>query len=447
MTDDGLFAPIFTTDALLEATGTRAWLQAMLDVERALSEAAAALDLIPAEAASAIAPSCVAERFDAARLGREGRLGGNPVIPLVAALRAAVPPEASDWVHWGATSQDILDTAAMLVCQRSMSLIDRDLDGLAAGCADLAAHYRDTLMVGRTLLQHALPITFGLKAAGWLQATLDARHAMNAARARLSVQLGGAVGTLAAFGGRGTELVARLASDLHLVEPTLPWHAARQRVAEVGAALGLVAGTAAKIGRDVALMMQTEVAESAEPGGDGRGGSSTMPHKRNPVGAAAISAAARRAHALLPVLFAAMEAEHERAAGAWHAEWETLNEMLRLSGGAAARARETVAGLEVDPVRMAANLSLTGGVILSERVAMALTERAGRQAAVDAVRRAAQRTADNEGSFADELLAETDVAVHLAPGELDDLLDPASYVGAAGELVDRVLDAYRREDS
>jgi len=172
-----------------------------------------------------------------------------------------------------------------------------------------------------------------------------------------------------------------------------------------------------------------------------------MPHKRNPVGAAAISAAARRAHALLPVLFAAMEAEHERAAGAWHAEWETLNEMLRLSGGAAARARETVAGLEVDPVRMAANLSLTGGVILSERVAMALTERAGRQAAVDAVRRAARRTADNEGSFADELLAEKDVAVHLSPGELDDLLDPASYVGAAGELVDRVLDAYRREDS
>ena len=443
MSTDGLFAPIFTGDELLQATDDRAWLQALLDVEAALAGAEADTGIIPTPAAEIITTFCTGagatDRFDSSQLGRAARLGGNPVIPLVEILTAVLPPEARGWVHWGATSQDILDTAAMLLCRRALEIIEADLDGLADGCAALADRYRTTLMAGRTLLQHALPITFGLKAAGWLIGTLDTRGRVVEARSFLPIQLGGAAGTLAALGPDGPAVASRLASRLQLVEPLIPWHTSRQRVAELGATLGLVAGHAANIATDVALLMQTEVAEAFEPAGPGRGGSSTLPHKRNPVAAAATSAAARRAHALIPVLFTGMVQEHERAVGGWQAEWETLTELLRLAGGAAGRVRETVQGLEVDPNAMRDNLDRTDGLLMAERVTLALARHMDRSEA----RKGVQRAARSGTSFRTGLLADPAITSVLSADEVDRLLDPAGYLGATSTFIDRALQAHR----
>jgi 3-carboxy-cis,cis-muconate cycloisomerase len=445
--DGGLFGPILTTDELLAATGDRAWLQALLDTEAALAGAGADVGIIPVETATSIAGCCVAERFDPDELGRAARLGGNPVIPLVSALRAEVPAEARNGVHRGATSQDILDSAAMLITRRALVPIDRDLAVLAAALAGLADRHRDTLMAGRTMLQQALPITFGLKAAGWLVEVLDVRSQVTAVRSRLAVQLGGAVGTLASLGDDGPAVAARLASRLGLAEPVVPWHTGRQRLAEVAAALGQAAGTAAKIAMDVALLMQTEVGEAFEPAAAGRGGSSTLPHKRNPVGAAAVSAAARRVHALLPVIYGGMIQEHERAVGGWQAEWQTLTELLQLAGGAVARVAETIGGLEVDSRAMADNLARTGGLLMAERVTLALSRTMDQADATQTVQRAGRRTATSGRSFAAELLDEPAVAGVLSAAELEELLDPAGYLGASATWIDRALRAHRESEA
>ena len=438
-TESGLFAPIVTGDELLAATDDRAWLQALLDVEGALAGAEADVGIIPTTAAEVISACCTADRFDPSELGRAARLGGNPVIPLVEALTAAVPPEAKSWVHWGVTSQDILDSAAMLVTRRGLEVIEADLTGLADGCAALADRYRTALMAGRTLLQHALPITFGLKAAGWLVGTLDVRGRVVDVRSRLPIQLGGAAGTLAAFGADGPAIAARLADRLKLAEPLIPWHTSRQRVADVAATLGLVAGQAAKIAIDVALLMQTEVGEAFEPAGPGRGASSTLPQKRNPVGAAAASAAARRAHALMSVLFTGMVQEHERAVGGWQAEWQTLTDLLRLAGGSAGRVRETIEGLEVDQQAMRDNLDRTEGLLMAERVTLAL----GRTMERSEANRVVQRAAQSPGSFLAGLLNEPAVTRVLSTRDLEELLDPAGYLGATNVLIDRALQAHR----
>jgi len=439
----GIFEPIVTSDDLLATTDDRAWVRAMLDVEAALARVEARHGVIPGEAAAAIGAGCDTAPVDLDELGRAARAGGNPVIPLVAILRRALPPSARDWVHWGATSQDVLDTAAMLIVARSLPLIDADLTQLAAGCAGLAERHRSTPMAGRTLLQHALPITFGQKAAGWLVAALDARAALRNVVPRLAVQLGGAAGTLAALGDAGPEVLRSLALDLGLAEPVLPWHTDRTRVAEVASALGLVAGTGAKIAFDVALMMQTEIAEVQEPAAPGRGGSSTLPHKRNPVGAAAVGAAERHATSLVGLLLAGMVQEHERAVGAWQAEWEALGSLLRVAGGIAARVAETVVGLEVSTDAMARNLRQSGGLLLSERVVIALSPAVGREKALAAVRRAGERRSTSGRSFADELLEEPAVRDHLGPAEVARLLDPLGYLGSAERFVDRALAAYR----
>jgi 3-carboxy-cis,cis-muconate cycloisomerase len=433
-----LFDPIFSTDEVLAATGPNAWLQAMLDVEAALAGVEAEMALLPADAAATIVGCCRVERFDAGELGRAARQGGNPVIPLVEALRAAVPEPAAQWVHRGATSQDILDSAAMLVARRSIVLIDGELDGLAAACAELAARHGHTVMAGRTLLQQALPVTFGVKAAGWLVGTVEARTRLGEAASLLAVQLGGAAGTLAAFGSDGPEVVRRLSARLGLAEPLLPWHTNRVRVADVASALGMVVGAAAKVALDVGLLMQTEVAEVREPH---PGGSSTLPHKRNPIGAATVGAAARRAPALVSMMLGAMVQEHERALGGWQAEWQTMTELLRLAGGAAGRARETVAGLEVDVDRMGGNLR---DVIMSERVVLALEPCLGRSEATRLVEQAAERTTASGRSLGEELADEPAVARALSREEIDDLVDPAGYLGASDALVERALEAYRR---
>jgi 3-carboxy-cis,cis-muconate cycloisomerase len=351
----GLFDEILARGPVRTAVGDRAWLAALLDVEAALARAQAALGLVSAEAAAAIVAACDPNGYDISALARAAASSGNPVLPLVHALREAVGPVAARSVHKGATSQDVLDTAAMLVAQRALGPLLADLSGAADAAARLARRYRDTPMAGRTLLQQAEPVTFGLKAAGWLVALEEAvARLTEVRRTRLAVQLGGAVGTLAAYGDAGPALVARFAAELGLAEPVLPWHTDRTRIAELAGALGMTAGVAGKAARDVTLLAQREVGEIAE---DSPGASSTMPHKRNPVAAISTLACAAQAPGLVATLLSAMVQEHERAAGAWHAEWRPLRELLVAVGSAAHWLRECLAGLVVDPGALAANLA------------------------------------------------------------------------------------------
>jgi 3-carboxy-cis,cis-muconate cycloisomerase len=427
------FSAIFVPRELREAVSDRAWLQGMLDAEHALARAGAAVGLVPEAAAARIGEVCRAELYDTARLAEDGRAVGNPAEPLVRELRTAVGDEAAEYVHLGATSQDIVDTAAMLVSRRAVALLLADLDRLADGCAQLARAHRSTPIAARTLLQQAVPTTFGLKAAGWLVSVFEARRRLAAVRdERLAAQLGGAAGTLAAIGDKALEIVGLYAQDLELPEPVVPWHTNRQRMAELGAALDAAAGAAAKIGRDVTLLAQTEVGEVAEASG---GGSSTLPQKRNPVRSTLAVACARLANAHAGVLLGELAHEHERAVGGWHAEWEALSGALAFTGGSAAAAADAVAGLEIDAERMRANLEASGGLVLAERVSFALTPRLGRSEAHEVVAEAARGDSFREALLADERTG-------LSAEELDALLDPTGYLGAAEVLVDRALAEY-----
>ncbi len=447
MSED-LFGPLFVPDAIREAVGGQAWLQAMLDAEAALAIAEARAGLIPTGEAAAIAECCDVNRFDPEEIGREGRAAGNPVPALVKALTEAVPGDAARHVHKGATSQDIMDTAAMLVAQRILDLILAEVDGVASACARLAENYRETLMPGRTLLQQALPTTFGLKAAGWLVAVLEARSRLLATRdSGLYAQLGGAAGTLASLGSPGLRVLQEFARELNLAEPVVPWHTARLRVAELGGVLALTSGVMHKLACDVVLLAQTEVGEVVESSEGGRGGSSTLPHKRNPVGSVLASACARRVPPLAETLHAAMAQEHERAVGAWHAEWETLSDVLALTGGATAAMREVMEGLEVRPGRMRENLDATGGLLLAENITTIAAEKIGRLEAHELVEAASQRTFTNESTLREEIMAEPALREHLTPEEIDAALDPEQYLGSAGAFIDRALDLYHEEVS
>jgi 3-carboxy-cis,cis-muconate cycloisomerase len=353
-----MFDRIFVPAPLREVLSDEAWLQAFLDVERGLALAEASAGLIPETAAAEIAEACRAERFDAAALADEGRAPGNPVEPLVRGLREAVGDAAADHVHQGATSQDILDTAAMLVTRAALDLVLESLDAVAAETAALADRHRSTAMVGRTLLQQAEPTTFGLKAAGWLLGVLDAHWALTRVREeRLVVQLGGAAGTLAALGDAGPEVMKRMAEELSLGEPAAPWHTNRVRIGELGASLALTAGAVAKVGIDIGLLSQNEVGEVSEAN---PGVSSAMPHKRNPIGSVLAVACARQAQAQAAVLVSSLVQEHERAFGAWHAEWPALVGALGYTGGAVEAGRRALDGLEVHEERMQANLAASG---------------------------------------------------------------------------------------
>ncbi|HYM59015.1 MAG TPA: 3-carboxy-cis,cis-muconate cycloisomerase [Solirubrobacteraceae bacterium] len=442
MSTSELFDGVLARGGVREEVGDRAWLQAMLDVEAALARSLAVAGLMPAEHAEQIAASCRAERFDAAEIGARAADTGNPAAPLARALTAAVEGPAAGQVHRGATSQDILDSAAMLVAHRALGPLLADLAAAADAAAALAREHRATVMAGRTLLQQAVPTTFGLKAAGWLVALDEGAARLRQVRGtRLAVQLGGAAGTLASLGDHGVAVASRLARELGLAEPVLPWHTDRTRPAELAGALGEACGAIGKVARDVVLLSQTEVAEVREGGGD-RGGSSTMPHKRNPVAAVAAQACARQAPGLVATLLAAMEQEHERAAGAWHAEWRPLTELLRATGSAAIWLRDCLEHLEVDPERMRANLDCTGGLLLAERVTAALAPALGRQAAHDLVQRAAAETHASGRPFADVLEQQAAVAAHLGPGAAAALLDPSSYLGSAAALIERALRAH-----
>jgi 3-carboxy-cis,cis-muconate cycloisomerase len=397
-----------------------AWLQAMLDAEAALARALASAGVIEETEAEAIAAACVADRFDAAAIAEAASGSGNPVVPLKAALTEAVEGPAAAHVHRGATSQDILDTAAMLVAAGAIDPLLDDLLAARLAAGELARAHRDTPVAGRTLLQQAVPTTFGLKAAGWMAGLEDARRWLNELRVeRLAAQLGGAAGTLASLGDAGPAVAEAYADALGLPEPVLPWHTLRGRIGELASALAVTSGAVAKVARDVILLSQTEVAEVREARG---GGSSTMPHKRNPVAAICALASARQAPGLAATLLGAMVHEHERAAGAWHAEWRPLGELLRSTGSAVAWIRDSLEGLEVDPGRMRANLEATGGRVMAERLKGELSE------------------ADLERALESE-----DFRAAVEDLGAGDLLDPAGYLGSAGELVDRALDFYDRE--
>jgi 3-carboxy-cis,cis-muconate cycloisomerase len=442
-----LFRPIFVPERFSKAVSGRAWIGAMLEAEGALAVAQARAGLIPHQAAEIIVSCCDADRFVPEEIGRKGHAQGNPVPPLVHSLTRAVArvsEDAAGHVHKGATSQDIMDTAAMLVCQNALGLVLAEIDGISAACARLADTYRDTITPGRTLLQQALPTTFGKKAAGWLVSVLEARTRLRELRqSGLAVQLGGAAGTLASLGPAGTQVLGEFARELDLAEPVVPWHTDRVRISDIGGVLSLVAGVMGKISQDVILMAQTEVGEVAEPAGEGRGGSSTLPHKQNPILSVIAAANARRVLDLSHTLQVAMVGEHERATGAWHSEWETLSDALALAGGAAAAVREVTEGLEVYPAKMLENLNATGGLLLAENVATVTAEHLGRLEAHELVEEASHRALESGRSFREELLSEPRLGEVLSEGEIDAALDPAHYLGSAGEFVDRALTLYR----
>ena len=442
-----LFRPIFVPEGFSEAVSGRAWIGAMLEAEGALALAQARTGLIPRQAAEIIVSCCDADRFVPEEIGREGRAQGNPVPPLVRALTEAVSEiseDAAGHVHKGATSQDILDTAAMLISRHALGLILAEIDGISAACARLADTFRGTIMPGRTLLQQALPTTFGKKAAGWLVSVLEAGIRLREMRqSGLAVQLGGAAGTLASLGPAGTKVLGEFSRELELAEPVIPWHTDRVRISEIGSALSLVAGVLGKISQDVILMAQTEIGEVAEPAGEGRGGSSTLPHKRNPILSVTAVANARRVLDLSHTLQAAMVGEHERAAGAWHSEWETLSDALALAGGAAVAVREVTEGLEVYPEKMLENLDATGGLLLAENVVTLAAQHLGRLEAHDLIEEASHRALESGKPLREELLSEPGLGEILSEEEIDAALDPAHYLGSAGEFVDRALKLYR----
>ncbi|MFC0862529.1 3-carboxy-cis,cis-muconate cycloisomerase [Sphaerimonospora cavernae] len=472
--DVGLLTPIVAGSRVEALTGDAAFVRGMLDAEAALTRAQAALGLAPSAAAAAVtAAAGQTSRFDVRDLALRARSGGNPVIPLVADLTAAVAehdPEAAPYVHRGATSQDIWDTAAMLVAARALEPILTDLDRTAGALARMAVEHRDTPMPGRTLTQHAVPTTFGLKAAGWRSLVTAARDRLAAARAALPAQLGGAAGTLAAFQEYASQeyalqewrpesvlrLLAAYAAETGLAEPALPWHTLRTPVADLAGALAFGSGALGKLAADVLVLSRTEIGEVSENIG---GGSSAMPQKANPVASALIASAARQVPALAAVLYGSLAAEDERPPGAWHAEWQPMREALRLVGGSAATAAELAEGLRAHPRRMGDNLDLTGGLIVSERLSAALAAEIGREHAARAVKaaaravqtravqtravrpRAVQTRAEHGGAgLVAALLADPAVAAAFGEERLRELTDPAGYTGLAGILVDRALD-------
>jgi 3-carboxy-cis,cis-muconate cycloisomerase len=443
----GLLGGLFGTARIAALFTDGARLQAMLDFEAALARAQASAGVIPAEAVAAIAAQCRAELFDLHALARATALAGNPAIPLVKALTervAAEDAQAARYVHWGSTSQDVIDSGLMLQLRQALDLVQTDLERLAEALMAATQTHRTTPMVARTLLQHALPTTFGLKLAGWLDAiTRHHQRLMQTRQRAVALQFGGASGTLAALRDQGIAVSKVLARELNLPEATLPWHSHRDRVVEIAATLGLLAGTLGKIGLDIALMMQTEVAEVLEPAAEGKGGSSALPHKRNPVGSVVVQAAALRVPGLVAIMLSAMLQEHERGVGGWHAEWETLPQIVLLTAGALHHTVAMVAGLEVDAARMRKNLDATDGLIMAEAVTLALGEHIGRSQAYQLVE-AACRRAMAEGRNLRAVLGEVaEVGQHLQAGALDRLLDPAHYTGSAGDFIDRALAAAR----
>ena len=438
-----LLAPMLSSGQMRAICDDATVLQRMLDFEAALARVEAATGVIPKAAAEPIAKACKVSSFDLAALAEAAPRSGNLAIPLVRALTAEVArsnPEAARYVHWGATSQDVIDTAAMLTLRAGIDALAADLDRATRAFAALAQKHRNTAVVARTWLQHALPMPFGLKLAEYAAALHRSRLRLaRLSQDTLALQFGGAGGTLAALGDKGLAVAERLAKELKLPQPEAPWHSHRDRIAEAASVLAIVSGTCGKIARDVSLMMQTDVSEAFEPSGEGRGGSSTMPHKRNPVAAASALAAATIAPNLAATIFAAQIQEHERSAGAWHAEWPTLPTLLLVTSGALAAIVEIAEGLEVDVARMRANLDLTDGLIMAEAVAFALAEKIGKSQAHHLVEAASKRAIAERKHLREVLVGNDEVTAQLGADRMAKLMEPLNYQGASQALIDRLL--------
>ena len=438
-----LFDKLFRYEAIDRIFSDEAYLQSLLDFEAALARSEARSGVIPAADAPIIVAACSAALYNVEELTAQAALSGNVTIPLVKKITELVAKQNKDaarFVHWGATSQDAMDTAVVLQLRRALEVMDQDLARLTTTLAALADRYRATPMAARTWMQQALPTTFGFIVAGWLDAILRHRARLSDLHARnLTLQFGGAVGTLAALSGRGPTVAKALAEELRLPLPPIPWHSHRDRIVEVAAALGLCTGTLGKIARDISLHAQTEIAELAEPAGDSRGGSSTMPQKRNPVTCATVLAAAQRVPGLLSTMFSSMIQEQQRGLGGWQAEWETLPEIVSLSGGALHHLSEMLPGLHVDAKRMLKNLDATRGLIFSEAVTMALGDRLGKMPAHMLVEAACKKASAENLHLKDVLVKESGIHGYLTPADLEGLFDVRNYLGSAEDFIQRVL--------
>jgi 3-carboxy-cis,cis-muconate cycloisomerase len=438
-----LLAPLLSSAAMRAVCDDSTSLQHMLDFEAALARAEATTGVIPKAAAGPIGAACHADQFDLAALAEAATRSGNLAIPLVKALTANVAKadaEAARYVHWGATSQDVIDTATMLTLRAAIDALLGDLDRAIAGFAKLALAHRNTAVVARTWLQHALPMPFGLKLAEYAAALHRSRTRLKALRtSALALQFGGAAGTLAALGDKGMAVAEQLARELKLPLPEAPWHTHRDRIAEAASVFAILSGTCGKIARDVSLMMQTDVGEAFEPSGAGRGGSSTMPHKRNPVAAASALAAATMAPNLAATIFAAQVQDHERSAGPWHAEWPTLPTLQLVTSGALAAIVDIAEGLEVDAARMRQNLDATHGLIMAEAVTMALAEKIGKSDAHHLIEEDSRKAIAAKRNLRDVLADDARVTAHLDAARLAKLFEPMAYQGASQTLIDRLL--------
>lgn len=438
--DSVLLGNLFSAPAMRAVFADETRLQHCLDIEAALARVEARRGLIPAAAAEEIARQAVAANFDLAALRERTATVGAPIAPVVDQLVARCAADFGQYCHWGATTQDIADTATALQMRDGFALIADDLGAIAASLADLARRYRNTPMAGRTNLQQAAPISFGFKVVGWLDAVERHRARLAEIRSRVLVgQFGGAVGTFAALGERGPEVAEALMAELGLNAAEIAWHSHRDRIAETGCWLAMAAGTLAKIATDVKLLMQTEVAEVFEPYAPGRGSSSTMPQKRNPVACDFVAACAALARHQAAALIEAMVADHERPSGAWQIEWAALPEIFLLASGALAHTRTMVAGLVVDPARMRANLAANGGLIMAEAAMMSLAPYLGRENAHRLVTARCRQALDERRTLLDVLAADAEIARYFDRAALERLLDPANYLGAAPAIVDRIL--------
>jgi 3-carboxy-cis,cis-muconate cycloisomerase len=446
-----LFDPLFRWPVITNLFTDEALLQSMLDFEAALARAELAAGIVPASAVSAITSKCRAELFDRNQLGKAAALAGNLAITLVKQLKSLVAAEnkdAANFVHWGATSQDVIDTATILQLQRAFALIAKEIAHLSDSLATLANKHRATPIVGRTWMQHAVPTTLGFKFAASLDALNRHSERLRETEKRcLVLQFGGAVGTLAALGTRGQVVAKALSDELKLPQPQVPWHSHRDRIAEVATNLGLLTGTLGKIAHDIALHSQTEIDELREPAEEGRGGSSTMPHKQNPVACAATLSAAARVPGLVSTMLTAMLQEDERGLGNWHAEWETLPEIVTLSAGALHHLTDLIPHLEINSDRMLKNLELTNGLIYSEALTAALASKIGHSEARSRVDAATQQAAKEHHHLRTIIEQDKYLAHHLSTAELDQLFDPGHYTGMANVFIDQVLAQHQSQKS
>ena len=446
--DSIVFRHIFSSESMRQVFSDENRVQCYLDIEAALARVQARLGLIPQRAADEITAKCTLDIIDMDKLRSKTELIGYPVLPVVQQLVAACADHLGEYCHWGATTQDITDTATIMQIRQALSLIEEDLAAISGHLADLARRYRDTPMAGRSNLQQAVPITFGYKVATWLSAVERHQQRLAELRPRVLVgEFGGAAGTLASLGTAGLQVQEELMAELGLGQPEIAWHTERDRIAETGCFLGLVTGTLGKIATDVKLLMQTEVGEVFEPYAKDRGSSSTMPQKRNPISSNYIHACVAMVRQLVAALLDAMVEDHERSTGPWEIEWIAVPEIFLLTAGALQQARSLLAGLEVDAARMRANLEITQGQISTEAVMMGLAPYLGRQKAHDLVYDISRQASVSGRSLLDLLAENEEIAASLDRAALAKLLDPAEYLGLSGEMVDRVLERLASTES